>query len=511
MTRYFSVSVRLLDPQFHGKCDEDEPEWPPSPMRLFQALLAGSRTGCRNADWSDVRAAAFEWLERLSQQSPPEIVAPEVSRSSGYTSFVPNNDGDKKFDRQDRLTSKIVRPHRLVNATYSHDDRHRLHYLWGIRDEDWPAAEPHAKLLCREARNLLALGWGIDQAVGHGQILSEGEAAKLPGNRWRALLGPSSGKQTLRVPKEGSLKDLQRSHESFEARIRVVRHGRRTALEYQPIYRARVFDAVVYLPAGAVPPRHYAVFELPEGIAFRQEAANEVAAMLRSLACRCAQADTHEFPGGAETFVAGHLERDTECTPPRFSYLPLPTVGGEHADGMIRRLLVTEAYGGDGSHSRWAQQRLRGQVLRDVAGNERGVLLDLWRSGSRTMIHRYVEDSEAWASVTPLILPGFDDGNLKKRDAMVLKAISQAGIAIEQVTSFTLRKAPYWHGSQHPRGYRRPDYLKHYPGWHVYLRFQQQVSGPLVIGAGRHCGLGLFAAWKEGESMAGMRAGHRRS
>ncbi|MER3462825.1 MAG: type I-U CRISPR-associated protein Cas5/Cas6, partial [Armatimonadota bacterium] len=45
MTRHLCISVTPLDDLFHGKGDDDEPEWPPSPMRLFQALVAGSRTG----------------------------------------------------------------------------------------------------------------------------------------------------------------------------------------------------------------------------------------------------------------------------------------------------------------------------------------------------------------------------------------------------------------------------------------------------------------------------------
>jgi CRISPR-associated protein Csb2 len=39
MTYYLCISVSFLDSLFHGKADGDEPEWPPSPLRIFQALL----------------------------------------------------------------------------------------------------------------------------------------------------------------------------------------------------------------------------------------------------------------------------------------------------------------------------------------------------------------------------------------------------------------------------------------------------------------------------------------
>jgi len=480
MTHHLCVSVTFLDPLFHGAGDNDA-EWPPSPMRLFQALLAGSRSGCRERAWSDAKADAFRWLER---RDPPQIVAPEARPAAAYTLFVPNNDSDKEPDRQDRLTSKVVRPHWIACREDETDRRQALHYLWPIPEEEGIAARPHAELLCREARHLLALGWGIDQVVGNGRILTDAEAAALPGRRWRAWANHQSGEQLWRVPTAGSLEDLERVHQSFLQRV---------GHQYDPTRKLRRYDPVAYLSATALPPRAYAAFELPDGVAFPQENANEVAAMLRSLACRCARADTHEFPGGSEAYVAGHVADECGHTPPRFSYLSLPTIGHEHADGMIRRLLIAEPYGDDGSHAHWAQERLCSQVLRDNDGGERGALLDLWRAGSKAMIERYVGESESWCTVTPVILPGFDDGKHAKAEKLLLQAIQQAGLRLDMVTDIVLRKAPFWPGSQHPRQYRRPHYLRHLPAWHVWLRFREPLPGPLAIGAGRHCGLGVFA------------------
>jgi CRISPR-associated protein Csb2 len=488
MTRHLCISVTLLDPLFHGQGDAEEPEWPPSPMRLFQAMLAGSRCGCRNGRWSQATAEAFRWLERHSQQSPPWIIAPVARRGAGYTLFVPNNDADKKFDRQERLTSKVVRPQRLA---VGEDDggQPTLHYLWGISEAEWPTARPHAQLVCREARNLMALGWGIDQAVGDGRILTSAEASALAGRRWRPWRYHRPCHRLSRIPKGGSLDLLQQVHESFLNRV----EGR----QFNPPRKLGPsgFDTVEYLRAELMPPRAYAVFELPEGVAFRQEDTSVVAAMLRSLACDAAKQDTHQFPGGSETYVAGHLN-GAKRTPPRFSYLPLPTIGHEHADGMIRRLLIAEPYDGDGSHARWAQQRLRNRSIRDHDGNERRVLMDLWRTTSPEMLKRYVDESQTWSTVTPVILPGFDDGKHLKAEKLFRQAITQAWLPFEAVAEITLRKAPFWPGSNHPRQYRRPAYLKDYPAWHVHLRLREPIAGPLALGAGRHCGLGLFAAEK---------------
>jgi CRISPR-associated protein Csb2 len=531
-TRYLCIGVKLLDPLFHGQGDDDEPEWPPSPMRFFQALVAGSRTGWLNGRWSastdnDALRLAFEWLEK---REPPEIIAPQARKAAAYTFYVPNNDGDapRKFDRQDRLTSKVARPYRIVGGTLEAGDHGTLNFVWPIGEGEWPTAEIHVKVLCREARNLMALGWAIDQAVGHGQVLDAAQLDALPGVRWRAWRGHFPGRQRLRIPKEGSLKDLEAVHESFVNRIRISRRKQTAILEYVPVRKLRCFDTVVYQRTRQLPPRHYAAFELPDGVAFRQEIAIEVAAMLRSLTCndtphRNRYDFSEQFPDvDPEVYLAGHTKDNrsagADVTPPRFSYMPLPTIGHKHADGLIRRLLIAEPFGGNGSCTSWAQQRLHGKRLRDKEGDERGVLMQLWRKTSTAMIERYVAESRTWATVTPVILPGFDDAKkLKgipaderhkstKAERLFCKALAHAGVPLQALSDITLRKAPFWPGSQHPNLYRRPDYLdsaknRRFSAWHAHLVFREPVGGPLAIGAGRHAGLGLFAAWPHGPNV----------
>ena len=219
-----------------------------------------------------------------------------------------------------------------------------------------------------------------------------------------------------------------------------------------------------------------------------------VAAMLHSLACHCAKADSHAFPGGSDTYVAGHTAGQGQ-TPSRFSYLPLPTIGHEHADGMIRRLLIAEPFGGDEAHAHWAQHRLRNQNLQDVDGNGRGTLSDLWRPRSRTMIERYVAGSRTWSTVTPIIcLATMTVIPRRRRRAFCSRLSGRRACPPTPLRTFTSRKAPYWPGSRHPRAYRRPDYLRHLPAWHAWIRFRKILARALWIGAGRHCGLGLLAA-----------------
>ena len=456
-------------------------------MRLFQALLAGSRAGSRNSRWSvdelNPLRAAFLWLER---QKPPIILAPESEIVSAYSLAVPNNDSDQKPDRQERLTIKDFHPQRFSVHDNENHYMGAVHYLWSIPEEDWSTVCRHAEVLCGEAKHLMALGWGIDQVVGYGRILKDAELDRLPGEKWEPWLGDLSGNGKLRVPKEGSLRALEEVYELFLTRL--------GGAAPNPRLNHRGFDTVRYIGSAFSPHRPYAAFEMPEGTSFRQEETIKVAAMLRSLACRSGnQRDFQEqFGDGTEVYLAGHVNSKKD-TPPRFSYLPVPTIGHPNSDGMIRRLLIAEPYGGDGFRAAWARSRLEGQVLRDIDRNERGRLLEVSGRRSENMISRYAGESRSWSTVTPVILPGYDDGKLAKAEKLLLQAIEQAGLSITGIRDLTLRKAPFWPRSQHPNHYQLPSYLRHLPGWHVKLTFYEPALGPLALGPGRHIGLGLMA------------------
>jgi len=481
MNRYFCISVTLIEPFFHGKRDEETAEWPPSPLRLFQALLAGSRIRGRGHPESDAVGAAFHWLEE--RKEPPQIVCPIERRLGGYNFFVPRNESGP---RQDRLTTKRARPHHLLEEP-------RLHYLWRISDSEWQTAQSHIETLCEEAKHLHALGWGIDMACANGRVLMAGDIPEITGVHWQIWRGFSSpSPRQSRVPAKGSLADLDRVYQSFVASMNVEQRA------YSLPLKPRVFNEVTYLRSNSLPPRPHVAFSLEStgtderGPAFPQTHAAVVAAMLRSRACESAKDDRHWQSDDAAKYVAGHAG-DAEESLPRFSYLPLPSVGHPHADGLIRRVLIAEPYGTSGEHSRWVRSRLNHIALIDEHTGKPCAVLSAVEEHDG-VLDAYLASANAWFSVTPVVLPGLDDHKHPKAEKLVIKAIVQAGIDFAAVAEFRLQKAPFWHGSQHPRYYFAPNHLRSLPRWHVSLRFREPIPGPLAVGAGRHCGLGLFCA-----------------
>ena len=133
-------------------------------------------------------------------------------------------------------------------------------------EEEWTTASQYAKLLSRESQHLMALGWGIDQVVGNGRVVTCEEASQLLGERWQPWPDTLHPLHRLRVPIEGSLEDLDAVYASFCSQL----HGG----VYNPPQTFRRFKSVHYVKVTQFPRRWYACFELPGGTAFRQESNN---------------------------------------------------------------------------------------------------------------------------------------------------------------------------------------------------------------------------------------------
>jgi hypothetical protein len=176
MDRWLVISATFVHGRYHGGRGQGERDsWPPSPLRLFQALVAGARTGyCANS-WTKAKASAFSWLEALD---PPEIVAPIAAPGTDFTLFVPDNDMDKPAAAwaEGREPHDNFKPERLrsgkVHRPWIVGDDASVHYLWGIPAAVWPEMQAPAEIIAAEARRLIALGRTIDVVVGDGRILT---------------------------------------------------------------------------------------------------------------------------------------------------------------------------------------------------------------------------------------------------------------------------------------------------------------------------------------------------
>ncbi len=535
------LTVRFLDDRYHGLLDRGgPPEWPPSPFRLFQGLVAGVARRGELVDGEDVPSNAnftpigksLDWLQRHTRDHPPIIIAPKSRTGQAITRFVPNNDGDKKFDRQERLTAKPTIPTLFL---LEKDQKPEVHYIWELPDNhNCPAID-----IERAARSLTTLGWGIDMAFADARLTNEAELQTLKGIRWYPKKNVGSFRDTLRLPTyddelgQCTLSDLRHCHSTF---INRIEHGK----PLKTVDKPKVFDRVLYTSSERPAGRRSIVFNLirvdengeEQPARYPQPLLAHIAAVVRHAAIDSMKdgrnaprwIDESKRAEWARRFVRGKND------PPRddhqqISYVPLPSIGHEHSDAMIRNVLLIAPIG-------------REDELEHVAARVDGVKLEFKDEGEGCdtgtppriplphTIERfnppkgkfidkcYLGRSKVWQSVTPVILDehihektrGTEDGQkIKYRDEedfkrLIVLALQRAGI--ETPCEFTWQTLPFYRNCLSAHRYdrnKRPNYLlpKRLDGKtavHVRLTFEHPIPGPIAIGAGRHCGLGLFAA-----------------
>lgn len=491
MTSYFCLSVRFLQAYSHGRDESGEPEWPPSPLRAFQAVVAASAGRWNERRRIEYALPALRWLEA---QPPPEIIAPAGTASTVKCQFyVPDNTADLlvpawrrgEVTRQVKRTEKVVRPTHLAGEA--------VFYLYPLTN----GYGPHLDTLTAAARSITHLGWGIDMAAGDAGIIPGEQIAALGGRRWRPA---AAGGTPLRVPIEGTMDDLMGKHEAFLSRL--------SNNAFRPVPPLKAFRVHRYQADDEPLRRPCRVFELRsmDGQRFRYSPSKLVhlAGMVRHLAIKAMRASppAGAAPGWAETYIAGHA-REGMTEHRQLSYLPLPSIGHPHTDPGVRRIMIA-APAGDDELLDYVARHLGGQRLEPLRGDEFGnsdpPLLVPVRHDNIARI--YTETANSWASVTPVILPGHDDHKPEKTRRLIERALAQS--SIEQPCEFEWSafsrfpkslSAHKYDANKKAAGYLRPDYLNSQTAVHLTLRFSddRRVAGPLVIGAGRHIGLGLMA------------------
>jgi len=505
MSHYFLLSFRFLSPWFHGRGDEGAPEWPPSPLRALQAVVAAAA----RAGTLESTRGALTWLE---QRAPPLIIAPEAAESTtGYRLSVPHNAMDlvgRQWSRGDEgnaaehRTMKTLRPHHLPEEAV-------VHYAWQLDGDG-----SNVTALIAAVRGVVALGWGVDLVVGDGAIVDSTKFSELSASLkiWEPR---SDGALELRVPTKGTLDDLGRRHSAFLSRTSSADPTLRpppalstfAITHYARTDQPRAADIAGFTLMRVESDNFRAFDTVRRGMA--------VAGMLRH-AVRTAA----ERAGWDEARVHASVLGHGYGNEPRFLLVPVPSIEprGACAEtvGAVRRVMVfsTEARSAD---TAWAARVLGGMDLVDEKTSEVQAVLAA-TSRSDRVLRRYISEATTWSTVTPMVLPGHDDPGgireklrkarggkeqkllldrlMKRREALVRKALLHAGFGDDLTFSAEIetRETGFLAGVEKASRYAVPSHLTGSPRLHVKLKWPVKIAGPLCVGRGRFSGLGLFAA-----------------
>lgn len=474
------LRVTLHDPAYHG-----QPEWPPAPARLFQALVAGN---AGRLDDPEVRAA-LEWLEG---QPAPQIGAPPYVTGQAVTTYVPNNDLDTKGGDPTRLgelrVAKVVQARHLEHTEFL--------YVWSAQDT------AQAEVVTELARGLYQFGRGLDMAYATGTVVNEETlAAEL--DAWQGkvhLPSPGAPGTGLACPRLGSLSSLGRRYLDQRSRFAVQGKGRKaTQIFSQPAkavfkqvpYDARAQRAVFDLRRSDAPGRFAPVAPVdvhPCVVAWRDAAVRRLS-------------ETGLDVDLVEGVLVGRRPDQPERVPSalRARIVPIASIGHEHSDQRVRRLMLELPAGGPLSFAdiRWAFAGL------DVDGT---VLVE--DSASR-MLEHYEKPSRRWTSLTPVALPAarrrIDPAKqseqakpASEREREELEAIHAARQALRhagvraRVRNIEVQREPFSRNGTRAEAFAAPPRFPKERLWHLRLSFGDEVPRMPPLGDGRFVGLGLM-------------------
>ena len=542
----FGIEVNFLTGRFVATChnDRQQPEWPPHPARLFSALVSA---------WADAEVpdsaerTALEWLE---SQAPPGIAASEAVPRSVVSHFVPVNDAsivsrrwyegkadnvaalaaqlhsvlatsggeftkkaaqiERKLNKARDVEAQVRRPGRTNAASAvammpDHrgkqgrffpsvtPDNARVSFLW-----DGPVPDDVAQALDQLLRRVTRLG--------HPSSLV---SCRLIEDVFDATLEVGDGNHSVRTVRRGQLAELERQF---------IRHqgSRPRSLPYRDVRYRSVGEKASQSEEKREPNTagQWVVFEFaPDSRSFPATRVVELATAMRAAVFHYADDPIPEE-------VSGHLADGRPTPAPHVAFLPLPFVGFEHADGRLMGMAVsvpnTVSY-----DARRALYRAIGnwekaaeQTGNDTLGLTLGVqgVVSLHRQRGPVTLNSlrsgvWNRAACQWTSATPIALPRhpgrLSGGSAAARAKAWTLAESFVGLACKHVglpkpASIEVSLNPFLKGAQ-PSA-RFPAFNQNGQGGrpvrrqllHASVRFEQPVSGPLILGAGRFLGLGLM-------------------
>jgi CRISPR-associated protein Csb2 len=496
------VKIQLHDGRYHGT-----PEWPPSPARVFQALVAGAGL---SGPLRDQDTEALRWMEQL--ENPPLIVVPRAWLGQRVKFYMPNNDldhvaGDPRRVASIRTAEKIFHPR--------HFDRHiPFLYAWVLDEREEHA--PHMQTIGLLAARLYQFGRGLDMAWAETQVMSRDRFEDGLTRHSGRLYRPSSTGvgRSLACPTTGSLHSIQARFRAYRERFRPGDAREQDTILVQP--PKAMFRAVMY---DSPPIRH--LFELsaqPDAAVARwplSRASQLVETVRDGAAARLRRAfpdRLHEI----ERHLIGRKAEGADAAPPtsRVRIVPLPSIGHQHADHLIRRVLIevpTECT----LHAddvRWALSGLG--LVDETTGEDLGVILTP-AGDDRMLAHYGIGHSlghRVWRTVTPAALPEsarrrrIDPARIREEAKGGEERVAEQARAVQAVTTalrhagvrarvheVRVQREPFSGNGERAEAFSPGTRFPKERLWHVEVVFEEPVAGPLILGDGRFLGLGLMA------------------
>lgn len=465
-----ALEVEYLMGRVIASCHDDRRavEWPPHPARLFAALVAAFK----ECDLGDTVKDALQWLEA---QPEPGIYANPPEHGGRVRDvcdvFVPVNDPKKKSASV--LPEKRSRQLRWFPAFTPNDKT--VYFIWN----DAVLDEQKAEALQEVAQNVTYLGHSMSPV----RIQVRRSA---PENKSPTLTPHPEGKLLLRTTAEGRLAYLESRHLQ-----RVENAGLQPRLGRVSEYRV-IGEDVTPIPRSLY--QYIYILRKDKGCRLPLEAAFGLCSLVRKALLDCCNDPLPEI-------ISGHLPNRKPSDKPHLAVMPLANVGHRHADGHIMGFAVMLPNSADYGERKQLEQGLHAlkKLKLGFLGAWDVALLDtesLETAAKTLQPYTYTRAYRHWASVTPVVFGHFPK---KQPGKDVLAVIGKACLDVGLPEPNDVRLVPGSRFNAAPlaktfitEDVRNTEYLNGKLTAHVVLSFAEPVRGPIILGAGRFLGLGVF-------------------
>jgi len=487
-----TITVEFLHDTFRasghddlGAAGESSAEWPPSPARLYSALIAGGGTGERCH--TPVGHAGLALLE----SGPPVILAePAIDELDPQLGSPPGGAIEVGL-----VARFAVIDARAANAVQNYPARAAQPVQPGARRSlrsnivvyVWPDVDPTPRELegLRHRANRVGYLGCADSPV----RIRVSDQPVAESEREMSWTPDSTGDSLVSVAYPGLLDRLDDAFDAWTNR--------------QPQRRAWIAPELVrYRAPGELErraPSNAVWLRLGHPVSGRK-----VVALTETL--RAALLERYDklvagSPDAVPAVIHGHFpEGTTGYDSVYFAALPFVDDRGasrRHGDGRIRGVCIWLPPGTDDevvAGTRTAAESIRRLVCPSVFDVEvsvvrgRGAPLSVRAS-------RWTGPAKTWVSVFPVVHERRTRKGVRLGD--VRRWCRHAGVETEPI-DFAVSKVPLVHGAArlHPREVFRPGRDRR-PYEHLLVRFDEPVYGPMALGRYRHFGLGLMLPQKE--------------
>ncbi len=531
----FGIGIRYLMGWAMAAMDgenKERAEWPPHPDRVFMALAAAwFETGKDESE-----GAALRWLEKLS---PPQILATGMEARTSTTSYVPVND-TKTYTA--KKVDEICSDSKSPMSKFKEAGLSLLPEYRSRQPRSFPVAVPHDPVVHLIWENEIPLDHREGLASLCNKAVSIGHPASVvqmwfSDNPPKANLAPTTGVSLhrLRTFGPGRLQYLEdrcnrETVIEFLDRAEQIKNAKGKEKRKLQDIQAKRFPGSP--PVSLRPePGLWQGYDRPPNQEYKAAPGSlfdprlvilSISGKKLSLSSTLKLTEAlrgallAHCPPPLPEWLTGHAFNGARSSIPHLSIIPLPFAGSNHADGRLMGAALVLPRNLDPAETErilapWLWEEGTGKVR-----NHR-LFVGHWLECHASLETRetpplnlktetWTSPAHHWATVTPIVLDRHFDGPKKWELAAEAVKDSCERIGLPRPSYLILHPVSMVQGvprsNEFPWIFRKKDNGRMHHS-HAVIIFDQEVQGPVILGAGRFRGYGLCRPLIQGGEVHG--------